>query len=156
MEMYPRFSLWFFFFFSSSHPDHCHSWGGRMAPAIPPPHVLFTPGSSYLLDALVPVPLPFLFHFLSLLLVQQSFSICFWGSLCPYLGLWVFQLSAFRSPPPEANPLRAPITSFSHHHLPQRCSSQIAPKPSPVDRFAFCFMFSLVSSYFVSFVFCFC
>jgi hypothetical protein len=62
----------------------------------------------------------------------------------------------FHSPPPEVGPLRAPITSFSHRHLPQRSSSQIAHEPSLVDRSAFCFMFSLVPLYFVSFVlFCF-
>jgi hypothetical protein len=62
----------------------------------------------------------------------------------------------FRSPPPKVGPLRAPTASFSHRHLPQWCSSQIAPEPSPVDRSAFCFMFYLVSLYFVSFVlFCF-
>jgi hypothetical protein len=32
-------------------------------PAIPPPHVSFAPSSSYLLDALVPVSLPFFFLF---------------------------------------------------------------------------------------------
>jgi hypothetical protein len=70
--------------------------------------------------------------------------------------VWVFRLSTFRSPPPEVGPLRAPIASFSHRHLPQRCSGQIAPEPSPVDCSAFCFMFYLVSLYFVSFVlFCF-
>ena len=117
-----------------------------MAPAIP-----FALNSSYLLDALIPVPLPFLF--LGLFLVRRTFSVCFWGSLCP---IWVFRLLAFRSPPLETGPLRAPTASFSHHHLPQQCFGQIVPEPSPVDHFAFCFMFSLVSLYFVSSVlFCF-
>jgi hypothetical protein len=95
------------------------------------------------------VPLPFLFLFPGLLLVRRSFPFVF-GALCA--PVWVFWLLAFRSPPPEASPLRAPIASFSHRHLPQRCSSQISPEPSPVDLSAFCFMFSLVSLYFVSFV----
>jgi hypothetical protein len=63
---------------------------------------------------------------------------------------------AFRSTPPEVGPLHAHAASFSHHHLPQWCFGQIAPEPSPLDHSAFCFMFSLVSQYFVSFVlFCF-
>jgi hypothetical protein len=66
--------------------------------------------------------------------------------------VWVFRLSAFCNPPPKVGPLRAPIASFSHCHLPQRCSGHIVPEPSPVDHSAFCFMFSLVSLYFVSFV----
>jgi hypothetical protein len=71
--------------------------------------------------------------------------------LCP---VWVFQLLAFHSPPPKIGPLHA--ASFSYRYLPQRCSGQIATEPSPVDCFAFCFMVSLVSIYFVSFVlFCF-
>jgi hypothetical protein len=63
--------------------------------------------------------------------------------------VWVFRLSTFHSPPPEVGPLPASIASFSHCHLLQRCSGQIAPEPSPVDCFAFCFMFYLVSLYFV-------
>jgi hypothetical protein len=121
-----------------------------MASTIPPPHVPFASGSSYLLNALVPVPLPFFFLFLGLLLVRQSFPFVF-GAL--YAPVWVFRLSAFHSPLPEAGPLCAPTTlSFSHCHLPQRCYSKIAPEPSPVDHSTFYFMFSLVSLLFFSFV----
>jgi hypothetical protein len=123
------------------------------SPAILPPYVPFSSGSSYLLDALVPVLLPFLFLFPSLLLVRGSFPFVF-GALCA--PVWVFRLLAFRSPPPEASPLRAPTTSFFHRHLPQQCSSQIAPELSLIDHSAFCFIFSLVSLYFVSFVLFFC
>jgi hypothetical protein len=70
--------------------------------------------------------------------------------------VWVFRLSAFCNPPPEVGPLRAPTASFSHRHLPHRCSGRIAPEPSPVECSAFSFMFYLVSLYLVSFVlFCF-
>jgi hypothetical protein len=86
---------------------------------------------SYLLDALVPVPLPFIFLFPGLLLERRSFPFVF-GALCA--PVWVFWLLAFRSPPLEAGPLRTPTASFSHSHLPQRCSSQIAPEPSPFCR----------------------
>jgi hypothetical protein len=51
--------------------------------------------------------------------------------------VWVFQLLAFCNPPLEVGPLRAPITSFSHRHISQRCFGQITPEPSPVDRSAF-------------------
>jgi hypothetical protein len=130
------------FCFSSPPLDRRHSWGGGMASTIAPPHVPFAPGSSYLLDALVPVPLPFFFLFPDLLLVRRSFMFVF-GALCA--PTWVFRLSAFHSPPPEAGPLRTPSASFSHRHLPQQCYSQIVPKPSPVDHSTFYFMFSLVS-----------
>jgi hypothetical protein len=73
--------------------------------------------------------------------------------LCP---IWVFWLSAFRSPPPEVGPLRVLTASFFHRHLPQQCSGQIAPEHSLVDHSTFCFMFYLVFLYFVFFVlFCF-
>jgi hypothetical protein len=117
-----------------------------MASAIPPPHVPFALGSSYLLNALVLVPLPFFFPFLGLLLVHQSFPFVF-GALCA--PIWVFWLSAFHSPPPEAGPLCALTTlSFSHCHLPRQCYSKITPEPSPVDHSTFYFMFSLVSLFF--------
>jgi hypothetical protein len=75
------------------------------------------------------------------------FSVVF-GAL--YAPVWVFQLSVFCSPPPEAGPLCAPIVSFSYHHLPQWCSGQIALEPSSVDRSTFCFIF-----FFGFLVFCF-
>jgi hypothetical protein len=63
----------------------------------------------------------------------------FFGALCAPVS--VFWLLAFRSPLLEASPLRAPIASFFHCHLPQRCSGQIAPEPSPVDHSVFVFVF---------------
>ena len=95
------------------------------------------------------MPLPFIFLFPGLLFIWRSFPFVFGAFYAP---VWVFRLLAFRSPPPKAGPLRAPITSFSYRHLPRRCSNQIVPEPSSVDRTVFCFMFSLVSLYFVSFV----
>jgi hypothetical protein len=174
-----------------------------MAVTISPPHVSFTPGSSYLLDALVSIPLPFLFlspasslygglfhlflglfvplfgsssfwrfialrlrqvfyalplrHspiatfprdvparsrlsllrliilffilcffgfpifcFLYLFFVWRSFPFVF-GAFCALV--WVFRLLAFHSPPSAASLLRTTTASFSHRHLPQRCSS---------------------------------
>jgi hypothetical protein len=120
-----------------------------MTTAIPLPHVPFAPGSSYLLDALVLVPLTFLFLSPTSSLYGGLFP-CVFGALCA--PVWVFRLLAFHSPPPKASLLHAPTTSFSHRHLPQLCSSQIAHEPSPVDHSTFYFMFSLVSLYFVSFV----
>jgi hypothetical protein len=52
-----------------------------MAVAIPPPHVPFAPGSSYLLDVLVLVPLPFLFLSLASSLYDGLFYL--------FLGLFV-------------------------------------------------------------------
>jgi hypothetical protein len=121
-----------------------------MAVAIPSPHVSFASGSSYLLNALVPMPLHFLFLSPASSLYSSLFHL-FLGALCA--PVWVFRLSAFHSPPPEASLLRTPTASFSHCHLPQWCSSQIAHEPSPVDHSVFYFMFSLVSLYFVSFDF---
>jgi hypothetical protein len=61
-----------------------------MAVAIPPPHVPLAPGSSYLLDALVPVPLPFLF-------LSSAFSL-YGGLFHLFLGFFVplFGSSGFR------------------------------------------------------------
>jgi hypothetical protein len=61
-----------------------------MAIAIPPPHVPFAPGSSYLLDALVPVPLSFLF--------LSTASSLYGGLFHLFLGLFVplFGSSGFR------------------------------------------------------------
>jgi hypothetical protein len=111
-------------------------------------HVPFTPGSSYLLDALVPVPLPFLFPWLPPCMAVVFHL--FFGLFVP--PVWVLRLLAFCSPSPEAGSLCAPTMSFSHHHHHQRCFGQIALEPSPVDCSAFCFMFSLVSLLFVCFV----
>jgi hypothetical protein len=111
-----------------------------MASTIPPPHIPFASGSSYLPDALVPMPLPFHFLFPGLVLIRRSFPFVF-GVLCA--PVWIFRLSAFHSPPPKVGPLRAPTASFFYLHLPQRCSSQIAPKPSPyflVLLFSVCFV----------------
>jgi hypothetical protein len=61
-----------------------------MAVAISPPHIHLAPGSSFLLDALVPVPLPFLF-------LSPASSL--YGSLFHlFLGLFVplFGYSGFR------------------------------------------------------------
>jgi hypothetical protein len=52
-----------------------------MAIAIPPPHVPFALGSSYLLNVLVPVPLPFLF--------LSSASSLYGGLFHLFLGLFV-------------------------------------------------------------------
>jgi hypothetical protein len=82
-----------------------------MAVAIPPPHVPFAPGSSYLLDALVPVPLPFLF--------LSPASSLYGGLFHLFLGLFVplFGSSGFRrfttlrlrqvfyAPPPRHSPI---------------------------------------------------
>jgi hypothetical protein len=77
-----------------------------MAVAIPPPHVPLAPGSSYLLDVLVPVPLPFIFS-PGLLLVWRSFPFVF-GAFCA--PVWVFRLlrfialrlrQVFYAPPPH-------------------------------------------------------
>jgi hypothetical protein len=94
-----------------------------MASEHPPPHVPFALSSSYLLDALVPVPLPFIFLFPILLIIQRSFPFVF-GALCA--PVWVFQLLAFCSPSPKASPLCAP-TAFC---------------------FIFCFDFSFVFFFF--------
>jgi hypothetical protein len=61
-----------------------------MAVAIPPPHVPLAPSSSYLLDALVPVPLPFLF--------LSPASSLYGGLFHLFLGLFVplFGSSGFR------------------------------------------------------------
>jgi hypothetical protein len=61
-----------------------------MAVAIPPPHVPFAPSSSYLLDALVLVPLPFLF--------LSPASSLYSGLFHLFLGLFVplFGSSGFR------------------------------------------------------------
>jgi hypothetical protein len=61
-----------------------------MAVAIPPPHVPLAPGSSYLLDALVLVPLPFLF--------LSPASSLYGGLFHLFLGLFVplFGSSGFR------------------------------------------------------------
>jgi hypothetical protein len=61
-----------------------------MAVAIPPPHVPLVPGSSYLLDALVLVPLPFLF--------LSPASSLYGGLFLLFLGLFVplFGSSGFR------------------------------------------------------------
>jgi hypothetical protein len=61
-----------------------------MAIAIPPPHVPLAPNSSYLLDALVPVPLPFLF--------LSPASSLYGGLFHLFLGLFVplFGSSGFR------------------------------------------------------------
>jgi hypothetical protein len=61
-----------------------------MAVAIPPPHIPFAPSSSYLLDALVLVPLPFLFLSPASSLYDDLFHL--------FLGLFVplFGSSGFR------------------------------------------------------------
>jgi hypothetical protein len=61
-----------------------------MAVAIPPPHVPLAPGSNYLLDALVPVPIPFLF--------LSPTSSLYGGLFHLFLGLFVplFGSSGFR------------------------------------------------------------
>jgi hypothetical protein len=61
-----------------------------MTVAIPPPHIPLASGSSYLLDALVPVPLPFLFLFPASSLYGGLFHL--------FLGLFVplFGSSGFR------------------------------------------------------------
>jgi hypothetical protein len=61
-----------------------------MAVAVPPPHIPFAPSSSYLLDALVLVPLPFLF--------LSSASSLYGGLFHLFLGLFVplFGSSGFR------------------------------------------------------------
>jgi hypothetical protein len=61
-----------------------------MAVTIPPPHVPFAPGSSYLLDVLVPVPLPFIF--------LSPASSLYGGLFHLFLGLFVplFRSSSFR------------------------------------------------------------
>jgi hypothetical protein len=61
-----------------------------MAVAIPPSHVPFAPGSSYLLDALVSVPFPFLFLYPA--------SSLYGGLFLLFLGLFVllFGSSGFR------------------------------------------------------------
>jgi hypothetical protein len=61
-----------------------------MVVTIPPPQVPFAPGSNYLLDALVPMPLPFLFLSLASSLDGGLFHL--------FLGLFVllFGSSGFR------------------------------------------------------------
>jgi hypothetical protein len=76
--------------------------------ALPPPHAPFAPGSSYLLDVLVPVPLPFFFLFP----LPFFFSCCWFFSL-----LWSSESRCFRSPPSVqvicASPPRlSPIATF--------------------------------------------
>jgi hypothetical protein len=61
-----------------------------MAIAIPPPHVPFAPSSSYLLDALVPVPLPFLFLSPASSLYGGLFHL-FWGLFVPLFESFGFR-----------------------------------------------------------------
>ena len=121
-------------------------------PAIPPPHVLFAPDSSYLLDALVPVSLPFFFLF-----PLPSFSCCWLFSL-----LWSSGSRRFRSPPPVAGHLLVLTAPFSHRHLPQWCFQPDLVRASLVDRLTFYFsilaLFPIVFCFvcFPVFWFCFC
>jgi hypothetical protein len=127
--------------FAPGPPPHPHQ--SAVAPgeeswplAIPPPHVSFAPGSSYLLDALVPVPLPFFF------------SCCRFFSLLWSSGSW-----RFRNLPPMAGHLRVLTAPLSHCHLPQLCFRLDLVRASPVvDRLAFYFL--VLALFFV--VFCFC
>jgi hypothetical protein len=99
------FSLGFCF---SSPPLDCrHSWGGEMAVAIPPLHVPFAPGSSYLLDVLVLVPLPFLFLSPASSLYGDLFHL-FLGLFVPLFGSSGFRRftalrlrQVFYAPPPR-------------------------------------------------------
>jgi hypothetical protein len=82
-----------------------------MAVAIPPPHVPFAPDSSYLLDALVPVALPFLFLSPASSLYGGLFHL-FLGLFVPLFGSSGFQrLTAlhlrqvFYEPPPRHSPI---------------------------------------------------
>jgi hypothetical protein len=58
-----------------------------MTVAIPPPHVPLASGSSYLLDALVPVSLPFLF--------LSPASSLYGGLFCLFFGLFVPLFGSF-------------------------------------------------------------
>jgi hypothetical protein len=78
-----------------------------MAVAIPPPHVPFAPSSSYLLDALVLVPLPFLFLSPASSLYGGLFHL-FLGLFVPLFGSSGFQRftalrlrQVFYAPPPR-------------------------------------------------------
>jgi hypothetical protein len=78
-----------------------------MAVAIPPPHVPLAPGSSYLLDALVLVPLPFLFLFPASSLYGGLFHL-FLGLFVPLFGSSGFRRftalrlrQVFYAPPPR-------------------------------------------------------
>jgi hypothetical protein len=78
-----------------------------MAVAIPPPHVPLAPGSSYLLDALVLVPLPFLFLSPASSLYGGLFHL-FLGLFVPLFGssgFWRFTAlrlrQVFYAPPPR-------------------------------------------------------
>jgi hypothetical protein len=78
-----------------------------MAVAIPPPHVSLASGSSYLLDALVPVPLHFLFLSPASSLYGGLFLL-FLGLLVPLFGSSGFQRftalrlrQVFYAPPPR-------------------------------------------------------
>ena len=114
------------------------------SPSLPDP---FVPTPSFPLDLFAPPRIEigflsgFFFSFLRFFCFLQLsflFPVVFWVLCAP---VWVFRLSAFRSPPPEVGPLHAPAASFSHRHLLQRCSGQIAPEPSPVDRSTFVIVF---------------
>jgi hypothetical protein len=78
-----------------------------MAVAIPPPHVPLAPGSSYLLDALVLVPLPFLFLSPASSLYGGLFHL-FFGLFVPLFGSSGFRRftalrlrQVFYAPPPR-------------------------------------------------------
>jgi hypothetical protein len=107
-----------------------------MASTIPPPHIPFASGSSYLPDALVPMPLPFHFLFPGLVLMRRSFLFVF-GVLCA--PVWVFRLLAFHNPPPGASLLHAPRRVI----LPSATllSGVLARSRLPIDHSAFYFMF---------------
>jgi hypothetical protein len=121
-----------------------------MAVAIPPPQVPLAPGSSYLLDALILVPLPFLF--------LSPASSLYGGLFHLFLGLFVplFGSSGFRrfialrlrqviyAPPPR----HSLIATFLSGVLARSRLSLLR-----LIILIFYFMFYLVSLYFVSFVY---
>jgi hypothetical protein len=85
-----------------------------MAVTIPPPHVSFTPGSSYLLDALVSVPLPFLFLSPASSLYGGLFHL-FLGLFVPLFGssgFWRFIALRLRQVFYALPPRHSPIATF--------------------------------------------
>jgi hypothetical protein len=112
-------------------------------PAILPPHVSFALDSSYLLDALVPMPLPFFFLFP----LPFFFSCCHFFSL-----LWSFGSWCFRSPLSVAGHLCVFTAPFFHRHLPQWCFRPDLVRASLVDRLRFISLFLLCFLLFFVFV----
>jgi hypothetical protein len=120
-----------------------------MAVTIPPPHVPFAPGTSYLLDALVPVPFPFLFLSPASSLYGGLFHLFLW-LFVPLFGSSGFRRftalrlrQVFYAPPPGHSLIATFLSG-----VPTRSRLSLLR----LIILLFFLMFSLVSLYFVSFV----